>query len=59
MTESKMVDADGHIREIESDVLNICRTITRTVVMPCSTSRCCHITGGTARQARVEWALRS
>ena len=58
MAERKMVDADGHIREIESDVLNTSRSTTRAVVMPYFTSRYCPTTVGTARRAAEEWAHR-
>jgi hypothetical protein len=58
MAEQKMVDADGHIREIESDVFEYFPSITSVVAMPCFIFRCCRITVGTARPAPEGWEHR-
>ena len=58
MAERKLIDADGHIREIESDVFEYLRSTTRLVVMPSFTSRYCPTTVGTARRVAEEWAHR-
>ena len=58
MAERKMIDADGHIREIESDVFEYLPEHYKTVGMPCSIFRFCRTTVGIARQVAGEWAHR-
>ena len=49
MADWKMIDADGHIREVESDVFEYCRIITKRGARRCFIFRCCRIMAGIAK----------
>jgi hypothetical protein len=58
MAEQKMVDADGHIREIESDVFEYFPEHYKRRRDAVLYFRCCRITVGTARPAPEGWEHR-
>jgi hypothetical protein len=51
-----MIDADGHIREIESDVFEYLPENYQNRRAPCFIFRSCRTMVGTARRAAGEWA---
>ena len=58
MAERKLIDADGHNREIESDVFEYLPEHYKTRRDAYFTSRYCPTTVGTARRVAEEWAHR-